>query len=116
MEHDLELPAYNLLDEPWIPVRDRCGNVVDISLTEALLNGRDYAAIAETSPPNLIALYRLLLAVLHRALTTQYGAWRDQDRADWFRNGLPEQAITAYLELWRDRFWLFHPTAPEAVK
>ena len=105
-------PTFNLLDEPWIPVRTHAGGVIEVSLSDALLNARDYAALAETAPPNLIALYRLLLAALHRALTTQHGAWRDADRARWFREGLPEAPIRTYLELWRERFWLFHPSEP----
>lgn len=105
-------PTFNLLDEPWIPVRTHAGAVIEVSLGDALLKARDYAALAETSPPNLIALYRLLLAALHRALTTQHGQWRDADRARWFRNGLPEAPIRAYLEHWRERFWLFHPSEP----
>jgi len=105
-------PAFNLLDEPWIPVRTHAGQVFDINLGDALLKARDYAALAETSPPNLIALYRLLLAMLHRALTTQHGKWNDADRARWFREGLPEAPILAYLAQWRERFWLFHPTEP----
>lgn len=107
-----EQPTFNLLDEPWIPMRTHAGEVIEVSLSEALLNARDYTALAETSPPNLIALHRLLLAVLHRALTTQHGPWRDADRARWFRNGLPEAPIRAYLEQWRERFWLFHPNEP----
>jgi CRISPR system Cascade subunit CasA len=105
-------PTFNLLDEPWIPVRTHAGGVIEVSLSDALLNARDYTALAETSPPNLIALYRLLLAALHRALTTRHGQWRDVDRARWFRDGLPEAPIRAYLEHWRERFWLFHPSAP----
>lgn len=104
--------TFNLLDEPWLPVRTHAGAVIEVSLRDALLNARDYAALAETSPPNLIALYRVLLAVLHRALTTQHGPWKDADRARWFRNGLPEKPIQAYLEHWRERFWLFHPSEP----
>jgi CRISPR system Cascade subunit CasA len=107
-----EQPAFNLLDEPWIPVRTHAGAVIEVSLTDALLNARDYTALAETSPPNLIALYRLLLAALHRALTTQQDQWRDADRARLFREGLPEAPIRAYLEHWRERFWLFHPEEP----
>ena len=105
-------PAFNLLDEPWIPVRTHSGEVFDINLSDALLKARDYASLAETSPPNLIALYRLLLAMLHRALTTHHGKWSDKDRARWFREGLPEEPIRAYLTEWRERFWLFHPTEP----
>lgn len=105
-------PAFNLIDEPWIPVRTCGGELREISLTDALLNAGDYATLAETSPPNLIALYRLLLAVLHRALATHFDAWRDADRARWFREGLPEEPIRVYLEKWRERFWLFHPQHP----
>lgn len=105
-------PAFNLLDEPWLPVRTPDGAVREVGLSQALLHAGDYAALAETAPPNLIALYRLLLAVLHRALTTQHGAWKDADRARWFREGLPEPAIRAYLEQWRERFWLLHPSHP----
>lgn len=105
-------PAFNLLDEPWIPARTHTGEVFDITLSDALLNARDYAALAETSPPNLIALYRLLLATLHRALITHHGKWSDKDRARWFREGLPEAPIRAYLAQWHERFWLFHPSEP----
>lgn len=105
-------PAYNLLDEPWIPVRTHTGEVFEVGLTDALLKAQNFAALAETSPPNLIALYRLLLAALHRAMTTQHGKWSDTDRARWFREGLPKAPIRAYLEQWRDRFWLFHPSEP----
>lgn len=104
--------AFNLLDEPWIPVRTHAGDVREISLADALLNARDHAALAETLPPNLVALHRLLLALLHRALTTHHGKWNDRDRARWFREGLPEAPIRAYLAQWRERFWLFHPCEP----
>lgn len=105
-------PVFNLLDEPWIPVQTHTGEVYEVSLVDVLLNARDYTALAETSPPNLIALYRLLLAVLHRALTTQHGPWKDADCARWFHEGLPELPIRNYLEHWRERFWLFHPAYP----
>jgi CRISPR system Cascade subunit CasA len=105
-------PTFNLLDEPWIPVRSDAGEVQEVCLTDALLKAGNFAALAETSPPNLIALYRLLFALLHRALTTRHDKWGDTDRARWFRGGLPEAPLRSYLEQWRDRFWLFHPTNP----
>ena len=105
-------PAFNLLDEQWIPVRSLYGEVREVSLSSALLDSADYGALAETAPPNLIALFRLLLAVLHRALTLHHGPWKDVDRARWYREGLPAEPIRAYLEQWRDRFWLFHPEYP----
>jgi CRISPR system Cascade subunit CasA len=109
---DQTQPIFNLLDEPWIPVRFPDGEVRDISLTQAVVDANRISALAETSPPNLIALYRVLLALLHRALTTHHGPWKDADRARWYREGLPEAPIRAYLDQWRERFWLFHPETP----
>lgn len=105
-------PALNLLDTAWIPVRLRGGAVTELGLLDVLGRAGEIESLAETSPPNLVALHRLLLAITHRALCRDPGRWRDADRARWFREGLPVAAIHAYLEHWRDRFWLFHPTQP----
>lgn len=103
---------FNLLDEPWIPVRLASGEVRDIGLLELFARSGEIATLAETSPPNLIALYRLLLAVTHRALLRSNGQWKEHDRAEWYRHGLPVDATHDYLEHWRERFWLFHPQFP----
>lgn len=104
--------CFNLLDESWIPVRLASGEVRDVGLLELFARAGEITTLAETSPPNLIALYRLLLAVTHRALLRSNGTWKDHERAVWYRNGLPVDAIHAYLEHWRERFWLFHPEFP----
>lgn len=104
--------AFNLLDEPWVPVRFIDGQVRDVGLLELFERAQHISAVAETSPPNLVAIYRVLLAITHRALTTAYGPWRDADRALWYQQGLPANALNTYLTQWRDRFWLFHPTHP----
>jgi CRISPR system Cascade subunit CasA len=100
--------AFNLLDEPWLPVRLANGSVTELGLLDVFNRSSEIVALAETAPPSLIAQYRLLLAITHRAL----GDWRDKDRAGWYRNGLPQVAICDYLERWRERFWLFHPEHP----
>ncbi len=105
-------PAFNLLDEPWIPVRFVDGAIGKVGLLECFAQATRIRGVAEASPPNLIALYRQLLAVMHRALTASVGTWKDKDRAVWFREGLPQGAMQAYLEHWRERFWLFHPETP----
>lgn len=109
---DQTQPTFNLLDEPWIPARFPDGEVRDVSLTQAILEANRISALAETSPPSLIALYRVLLTLLHRALTTHHGPWKDADRARWYRAGLPETPIRAYLNQWSERLWLFHPETP----
>lgn len=105
-------PALNLLDVAWIPVRLRGGAVTELGLLDLFSRASEIESLAETSPPNLVALHRLLLAITHRALCCDPGHWTDDDRARWWRDGLPVVAIHAYLEDWRDRFWLFHPTQP----
>jgi CRISPR system Cascade subunit CasA len=104
--------GFNLLDEPWIPVRMIDGQLRDVGLLKLFEQAKEISALAETSPPSLIALYRMLLAITHRALTGAQGTWRDRDRATWYREGLPKQALQDYLEHWRERFWLFHPDQP----
>lgn len=105
-------PRFNLLDEPWLPVRFADGRVRDVGLLELFERAGEISALAETAPPSLVAEYRLLLAITHRALTWAHGPWKDKDRARWYREGLPQDALRDYLQHWRDRFWLFHPEQP----
>ncbi|EHY79334.1 type I-E CRISPR-associated protein Cse1/CasA [Stutzerimonas stutzeri] len=101
-----------LLDEPWLPVRLADGRVLELGLLEVFERSGEIVGLAETAPPSLVAQYRLLLAITHRALVTAFGNWREKDRVRWYREGLPLAEIRAYLELWRERFWLFHPQYP----
>ncbi|HHZ8160929.1 TPA: type I-E CRISPR-associated protein Cse1/CasA [Pseudomonas aeruginosa] len=103
---------YNLLDTPWLPVRLANGEVREMGLLEVFREAGRISALAETEPPSLIAQYRLLLAITHRALLLEYGAWKDSGRLRWFREGLPIDVVERYLERWRERFWLFHPQYP----
>jgi CRISPR system Cascade subunit CasA len=101
------LAKFNLLEEPWIPVL-RGEKVVEVGLREALLRP-DLGPIETPSPLEEAALYRLLLAVLHRALEGP----KDLDQAlDWLEEGLPEGRLEAYLDRHHDRFYLFHKEAP----
>jgi CRISPR system Cascade subunit CasA len=103
---------FNLLDEPWLPVRLVSGSVQNMGLLEVFARSGEIVALAETSPPSLVAEYRLLLAITHRALGHGLKSWKNKDRARWYREGLPLDVIHAYLKKWRDRFWLFHPQYP----
>lgn len=105
-------PAFNLLDSPWLPVRFLDGHQAELGLLALFEQADQIEGLAETSPPNLVALYRLLLAITHRALTRHVGHWTDRDRARWFTQGLPAGAVADYLEHWRERFWLFHGEHP----
>lgn len=105
-------PTFNLLDTPWLPVRMLDGQVIEVGLLDLFAQASQIEGLAETSPPNLVALYRLLLAITHRALTRSLCTWTDRDRARWYREGLPTDALIDYLNHWRERFWLFHAEHP----
>lgn len=104
--------AFNLLDEPWLPVRLQDGEVKELGLHDLFKQASQIVALADTAPPALIAQYRLLLAITHRALSEHQLSWGQRDLHNWFAQGLPTQAITDYLERRRERFWLFHPEYP----
>ena len=96
-------PDYNLLDEPWIPVRLLDGTITDVGLLELLRRTNDIADLACELPTQNIAIQRLILAVAYRVATPV-------DAQDWARQwdeGAPTDQMIEYLEQWRDRFYLF---------
>ena len=100
---------FNLIDEPWIPVRFPDGTRAELGIRDILLRAKDIAVIEDASPLVVASLHRFLLAVLYRALEGP----TDIDQAkEWFKSGLPADKIEAYLDQWRDRFWLFDEKQP----
>lgn len=96
-------PEYNLLDEPWIPVRLIDGTITDVGLLELLRRTTDIADLACELPTQSIAIQRLILAIAYRVATPH-------DTRDWVRqweDGAPTEQMIKYLERWRDRFYLF---------
>jgi CRISPR system Cascade subunit CasA len=103
------MSRFNLIDEKWIPVRFPDGTRQELGISEVLLRSREIVEIEDPSPLVVAALHRFLLAVLYRALEGPTDI--DQAKA-LFKNGLPGNTITAYLERWRNRFWLFDGKYP----
>lgn len=103
------MSRFNLIDEKWIPVRFPDGTRDELGIRDTLLRAKEIAAIEAPSPLVVASLHRFLLAVLYRALEGPTDI--DQAKA-LFREGLPSDRITAYLEKWRDRFWLFDEKYP----
>lgn len=101
--------SFNLIDEAWIPVLDLQGQLVEISLRQALCHAADYLAIEGDSPLETVAMYRLLFAILHRALK---GPTTARENADWFRKGFPDSRIKDYLKQFHARFDLFDSERP----
>ena len=103
------MSRFNLIDEKWIPVRFSDGTRDELGIRDTFLRAKEIAAIEDGSPLVVAALHRFLLAVLYRALEGP----TDIDQAKLlFKLGLPREKITAYLEKWRDRFWLFDEEYP----
>ena len=111
---------YNLLEERWVRVRGQDYTVQEVSLPDALLHAHEYRDLAGELPTQDAAMLRLLLAVLHTVFSRvdENGTPAPFEETDdaltrWeelYRLGhFPEAPIRAYLEQWRDRFWLFHP-------
>lgn len=98
------MDLFDLRLKPWMPVRTVDGKLQHIGLLEALTNASAYARLESQSPLEMAALYRLLLAVVHRAVPE----FSTKTRALWFRDGLPKAGVERYLQTdFADRFFLF---------
>lgn len=96
-------PEYNLLDEPWIPVRLLDGAIIEVGLLDLVRRATDIADLACELPTQSIAIQRLILAVAYRvAAPCDEEEWLEQ-----FAEGAPTEEMIDYLEKWRDRFYLF---------
>ena len=114
---------FDLLTEPWIRVRLKDNTVQEVSLTEALVSAQDYVDLAGEMPTQDAAVLRLLLAVLFTVfsrvnvegepeLLEKRGQALRRWSELWQLGHFPAEPIRDYLEQWKDRFWLFHPTHP----
>lgn len=96
-------PEYNLLDEPWVPVRLLDGTITEVGLLELLQRSTDIADLACELPTQNISIQRLVLAVAYRVATPL-------DAEEWLEQleeGAPIEQMIEYLEKWRERFYLF---------
>jgi len=101
--------SFNLVDEPWIPVRDLKGRLLELGIQDTLVRAKELVAIEDPSPLVVASLHRFLLAVLYRVLM---GPTDIEKAKTLFRDGLPEERIRAYLKKWSDRFFLFDEKYP----
>lgn len=106
-----QVPHFNLIDEPWIPVRYADGRSGELGIRETLLTADRIAEIQDASPVVVAAMHRFLLAVLYRALE---GPTDGEQAKAWFKQGWPNEKIEAYLQRWHQRFFLFDKHYPFA--
>jgi CRISPR system Cascade subunit CasA len=108
---EVGVATFNLLTQPWLPVRDvdRTDAGREISVREALAQAHHVQLAAEL-PTMQISLLRLLLAVVCRAVD---GPRSPADvRALWEAPTLPMGRVDRYLDAQRDRFDLLHQQTP----
>ncbi len=103
------MSEFNLLDEPWIPVRFLDGRRMELGVSDTFGRANEIAEIEDSSPLVVASLHRVLLAIMYRALEGP----TDSDQAtSLFRTGLPLDTVLQYLERWRHRFSLFDVANP----
>lgn len=102
--------CFDLVSEPWLPVRLLDGKMCEVGLREVLVRAHEIAGLDLEFPTQEPALLRLLLACCYRSLKGP------KDDASWCvlweAPCLPETAIDAYFDRWAERFDLFSEVAP----
>lgn len=112
-----------LVTEPWIKAIDLQGEVKELSLKNAFAQAHEIRCLAGELPNQDFAVLRFLLAILQtvmyryeqdgteKLLTEPEDAIR-RWKTVWESKKLPETVMDKYLEEWKERFYLFHPTHP----
>ena len=103
--------SFNLIEEKWLPCVMLDSSLQDLSLRDVFSDATNIQELVGDSPPVTIALHRLLLAILHRALNAPqtYQEWNDYWQAkSWNKEG----KLVKYLSDWKHRFDLFDETRP----
>ena len=107
--------SFNLIDEPWILVRDTEGEMREVSLMELFEQAPRIRRLANDLPTQDFAILRVLLAILQRSISPTLDD--DDDPAEvwgrlWAAPELPIAAIREYLDKWHGRFDLFDEEKP----
>jgi len=109
MTPDLDSPVFNLIDEPWIPCIRTTGEKVELNLREVLLGAHQLRGIYGQSPLVVASIYRLLLAMIYSIYgNPSISSWRKL----WQAKENDAERVSAYLDEWHERFFLFHPERP----
>ncbi|GAA1704171.1 type I-E CRISPR-associated protein Cse1/CasA [Microcella alkalica] len=115
MSPDVSPPTFDLTREPWLLVRFD-GGVREVSLREAFAQAHDIRSVVGELPTQTFALVRLLLAILHSAVRPIIDSGGMTPVELWGRlwsSPEPLSEVTdGYLDQWRHRFDLLHPSEP----
>jgi CRISPR system Cascade subunit CasA len=103
--------TFNLLDQPWLPVRwASSAPPSEVGLREILLRAAEMEELATDNPLETIALNRLLAALV--AAVHPGAVEPDEWLRLWERGHFEAKAIEQYCSTFADHFDLFSPTLP----
>ena len=103
------MASFSLIDQPWVPCTMLDGTRRPLGLRDVLTQAPSIGEVGGDSPLVVAAIYRLLLALLHRNFDI------DDERkwgAHWKRRAFDVGVIDDYFGRWRDRFNLFDDEKP----
>lgn len=95
---------FNLVEEPWIPCIDFSGKNVELGIRKTLLKADQLQEIYDGSPLVTVAVHRLLLAILYRALEgpKDFKSWKDV----YGDSSFYQHKVTAYFSKHKESFYL----------
>lgn len=103
-------PAFNLLDESWVPVIMKTGDTRRIGIRDTILRSREISEIFDPSSPiNTLGVIRTLMAICYRAFRPlDEDKWSDI----WAKGAFPAFDLNTYLQSVYDSFFMIHPERP----
>jgi CRISPR system Cascade subunit CasA len=102
--------TFNLVDRPWIPCISSQGERKELSWQEMFERAHELQGIETDSPLNTAALYRLSLAIIHRAI---HGPKKPTEWYDLWKLGrFSGSPIVGYLKHWETKFDIFSDAYP----
>lgn len=121
-----EESKFNLLDEPWIPVAFCSGKHQVLPLRDCFAQSPEIRRLSFGQDAVSFAVLRVMVAIMQRTLYVASAANRAWNAPTWkHAYESPQETlglVYQYLEVWRDRFFLFdserpffqHPTVHKA--
>lgn len=103
------MASFNLLSEEWIPVLPKQGTrSLNVGICQLLAESDQLLSVQAPTPLETIAIYRLLLAVLHSQVNVTEEWWAKT----WQERHFRYQDIEAYLDSHLPKFDLFDNKHP----
>ena len=113
----MEEPRFNLVDEAWILARLKSGEMVQLSLRDYFKRVYEIDRIYTGNPLTDTAIFGVVLVIFARATFLSGSIETFGSSAAWIRQmQKPDEenlkAVLAYLEIYKDRFWLLGGERP----